>query len=67
LPCDAEGTGATGGARETEGAADGAATIAGVALGAGEGSCSPRLQAAAKAAKSTSVHAVTVRGARAIS
>ena len=67
LACDAEGTGATGGAMEADGAADGAATTAGVALGAGEGSCSPRLQAPPRAAKSTIADAVTARGARTIS
>jgi len=71
LACDAEGTGATGGAMEADGAvggaADGEATTAGVALGAGEGSCSPRLQAPPRAAKSTIADAVTARGARTIS
>jgi hypothetical protein len=67
LACDAAGAGPTGGAMDAEGSADGAATTAGDALGAGEGSCSPRLQATPRAAKSRIADAVTGRRARTIS
>jgi hypothetical protein len=60
LACDAEGAG-TPGVAEADGAADGASTTAGVALGAGESSRSPRLQAPVKAAKSTAVAASVAR------
>jgi len=66
LACDAEAAGATGGAME-EGSADGAATTAGDALGAGEGSCSPRLQATPRAAQNSIADTVTGLGAGTIS
>lgn len=73
LACDADGAGATGGGMDADGAAPadaetaGAATIAGLALGAGEGSCSPRLHAPARIATRTAAEAVTLRGGRAFS